>query len=323
MASKTKNILIFGATGLIGTHITNAIVRSKADFGRIAIFTSPNTIETKPEAIKALKAAGVKILTGDITSVDDLNNAFAGIDTIVSCVGRPVIQTQLLIIEQASKHPDIKRIFPSEYGTDIEYDSTSVNEKPHQQKIKVRAALAAVKDLDYTYVVTGPYGDADKGLYLAAQPPKTEARGSYDVKRQRAVVVGDGEGRISLTTMRDVGKLVVAALKHSEPEDLRDRALKVNSFTTTPNAIVAEFERQTGGQQWEVTSTSLAELKRLEERAWAEEDPSAGGVTLRRIWAEGRTLYEGRDNGVIGMEQDVDDLEAAVRQAIEVQTGAS
>ena len=321
MASRTKNILIFGATGLIGTHITKAIVQSKAHFGRIAVFTSQNTIETKSQAIEALKAAGVEIIAGDITSANDLNNAFAGIDTIVSCVGRPVIHTQLLIIDLASRHPDIKRIFPSEYGTDIEYDSTSVNEKPHQQKIKVRAALQAVKDLEYTCVVTGPYGDADKGLYLAAQPPKNEARGSYDVKRKRAVVIGDGNGKISLTTMRDVGKLVVAALK--QPEDTRNRALKVNSFTSTPNEIAAEFQRQTGGQRWEVSSTSLAELKRLEERAWSEEDPSAGGVTLRRIWAEGRTLYDNRDNGVIGMESDIDSLESAVRQAIEVQTGSS
>ena len=40
MALKTENILIFGATGLIGQHITNSILRNAADFGRIAIFTS-------------------------------------------------------------------------------------------------------------------------------------------------------------------------------------------------------------------------------------------------------------------------------------------
>ncbi|MGG6498679.1 UNVERIFIED_CONTAM: hypothetical protein NY603_37705, partial [Bacteroidetes bacterium 56_B9] len=42
-------------------------------------------------------------------------------------------------------------------------------------------------------------------------------------------------------------------------------------------------------------------------------------VTLRRIWTSGKTLYEKRDNGLIEMEQGLDDLESTVRQAIAVQ----
>jgi nucleoside-diphosphate-sugar epimerase len=318
MATNTKNILIFGATGLIGEHITNAIVESKADFGRIAVFTSNNTIQSKAEEINSLKSRGVEIIAGDITSAEDINKALNGFDTVVSCVGRPIIHTQVQIVELMDKHPDVKRFFPSEYGTDIEYDSTSVDEKPHQQKLKVRAALKKVKDLEYTYVVTGPYGDADGGLFLGAAPPEAESGGTFDVKRRRAVLLDDGNGKISLTTMRDVGKLVVAALK--APEATKNKALKVNSFTTTPKEIVAEYEKQTG-QKWEVSYTSLDELKELERQAWEKQDSRAGGLTLRRIWTSGRTLYEHRDNDVIGMEDKMETLESAVEQAIKVQTG--
>ncbi|KAF2478845.1 isoflavone reductase [Neohortaea acidophila] len=318
-AHKTQNILIFGATGLIGRHITNAILDNAASFaGRIAIFTSSNTLWTKSDEIDALKARGVEIIGGDITSADAVNEAYTGFDTVVSCVGRPVIQNQLLLIQLAERHPDVKRFFPSEYGTDIDYDASSASEKPHQQKLKVRAALARVSKLQYTYVVTGPYGDGDSVLYLAASGPENEARGTFDVKRKRAVLLGDGNGRISLTTMRDVGKLVVAALQH--PEEARNRALRVNSFTATPKEILAEFERQTGGQPWSVAFTSLAQLEELEREAWAKSDPKAGGLTLRRIWTSGRTLYDARDNGLIGMEDGVETLESAVRQAIKVQT---
>lgn len=52
--AETKNILIFGATGLIGGHITKAIIDSKK-FERIGIFTSNNTLWTKSEEIDALK----------------------------------------------------------------------------------------------------------------------------------------------------------------------------------------------------------------------------------------------------------------------------
>ena len=318
MASVTKNILIFGATGLIGEHITNAIVESSSKFGRIAIFTSPDTISNKKDEIEKLRSRKVEIIPGDITSAQDINGALNGFDTIVSCVGRTVIHTQLQILQLADKHPDIKRFLPSEYGTDIEYWPSSKDEKPHQQKLRVRAAMKDVKDLEYTYVVTGPYGDADKALFLSAAPPANEGGGSFDVKRKRAVLLGSGDGKISLTTMRDVGKLVVAALL--SPEAARNKALHVNSFTTTPKEIVAEFEKQTGGQSWDVAFTSVEELKKLEQEAYDNGDPRAGPLTLRRIWTEGGTLYDKRDNGAIGMEDGVDSLQDAVAQAIKVQT---
>ncbi|KXT06734.1 hypothetical protein AC578_8481 [Pseudocercospora eumusae] len=317
MAASTKNILIFGATGLIGSHITNAILKRKEKFNKIAIFTSPNTIWTKSDEIDALKAQGVEVIAGDVTSASDVQEAYNGYDTVVSCVGRPVIQNQLKLIEWADQHPDVKRFFPSEYGTDIEYWPSSAEEKPHQQKLKVRALLKTVKNLEYTYVVTGPYGDADPLLYLCAKKPEDEAEGTFDVKRKRAVLLGSGDDKISLSTMRDVGKFVVAALLH--PEQAKNKALRVSSFTTTPNELLAEFEKQTGGQKWSVSYTSLEELKKLEDEAWAKGSPKAGTLTLRRIWTSGGTLYEKRDNQLIGMDEGIDDLQSTVRQAIEVQ----
>ncbi|EME47131.1 hypothetical protein DOTSEDRAFT_41618 [Dothistroma septosporum NZE10] len=319
MAATTKNILIFGGTGLIGHHITNTILNNKDKFGRIAIFTSNNTFSTKSGEIDALKARGAEIVVGDTASRSDVNEAYNGFDTVVSCLGRPVIDKQLRLIELADEHPDIKRFFPSEYGTDIEYWESSAHEKPHQQKLKVRALLKTTKNLEYTYVVTGPYGDADGLLYLAAKKPEDEAEGSFDVKRSRAVLLGDGKGRISLTTMRDVGKLVVAALLHPEP--VENKAIHVNSFTATPEEIVAEFEKQLG-TKWDVAYTSLDKLEQLEKEAWAKELPKAGTITLRRIWTSGGTLYEKRDNHLIGMEDEVDSLADAVRQAIAVQKGS-
>ncbi|KAK3670930.1 hypothetical protein LTR78_009208 [Recurvomyces mirabilis] len=313
----TKNILIFGATGLIGEHITQAILDQKSHFDRIGIYTSDNTLWTKHEDIGRLKSQGVEIFSGNVTSRDAVNEAYTGFDTIVSCVGRSVIQHQIQLIELAEKHPDVKKFFPSEYGTDIEYGPSSANEMPHQQKLKVRAALKKTKDLEYTYVVTGPYADADSGLFLSARSEEDEQSGTFDVQRKRAVLLGDGEGKISLTTMYDVGRLTVAALLHSEAA--KGRALKVNSFTATPKEIAAEFERQSGGHQWKVSITSLDKLKQLESRAYQQGSPQAGVLTLRRIWTEGGTLYERRDNHLIGMEDGMETLEDAVKRAIEVQ----
>jgi hypothetical protein len=114
-----------------------------------------------------------------------------------------------------------------------------------------------------------------------------------------------------------VGKLVVKALLH--PKAANNRALRVNSFTTTPLEIVAEFEKQTGGQNWEVKFVSFEEIRAGEKKAYTEGNPWAVGFTLRRIWGEGRTLYEKRDNWLIDAEEGLDTLSDAVAVAVSRQ----
>jgi hypothetical protein len=108
-----------------------------------------------------------------------------------------VIAAQIDLLIWAAEIPHIKRFLPSEYGTDIEYSPASATERPHQQKLKVRAALREVKeeDLEYAYVVTGPY--ADVPFFLGAS--KRPRGGAFDVKGRKAVLLGDGKGRISLS----------------------------------------------------------------------------------------------------------------------------
>ncbi|KAE8452069.1 hypothetical protein EG329_002235 [Mollisiaceae sp. DMI_Dod_QoI] len=314
MAPSTKdNVLILGATGYIGVYIVEEIIKAKDSFGRIAIFTSPNSAEKKSKQLDELKAQGVEVIVGDVNNSEDLLKAFEGINTVISAVGRNAIAQQIEWVKLAVQAPTVKRFFPSEFGTDIEYGPESVNEVPHQQKLKVRTALkeASQSGLEYTYVVTGPFA----GGYLSAGwVPEI---GSFDVKAKKAVVLGDGKGKISLTTTPDVGKLTVKALLH--PEASRNRALRVNSFTATLLDIVAEFEKQTGGDKWSVSYTPLEKVRELEKQAYADGHPGAVGFTLKRIWGEGGTLYEKRDNGLIDGE-DTDTLEDAVKVAIAAQT---
>ncbi|KAL2067539.1 hypothetical protein VTL71DRAFT_1964 [Oculimacula yallundae] len=316
MATTVKeNLLILGGTGYIGSYILDQIVKVKDSFGHIAIFTSPKTAETKPELLDSLRAKGVGVIVGDVQKPEDLLKAFQGVNTIVSAVGRMAIGEQVEWIKLAKQAPTVKRFFPSEYGTDIEYGPQSANEPPHQQKIKVRAALKQTSGLDYTYVVTGPY--ADIGGYLGPAPHAPQI-GCFNVKEKRAVLIDDGNGKVSLTTPDDVGRFVVKALLH--PEESRNRALKVNSFTTTPSEIVAEFEKQTG-DKWRVSYTPLEKVRELEKEAHASKNPAATVFTLKRIWGEGGTLYDKRDNGLIDAEE-TETLADAVKKTIAAQLAA-
>ncbi len=208
-----ENLLLFGATGYIGAYIIEEIVKARESFDRVAIFTSSNTLESKSQKLDELKRHGVEVIIGDVKKSGDLLDAFqgldtiptarkciyihAGIDTIISAVGRNGIAEQIESVKLAIQAPTVKRFFPSEYGTDVEYGPESVNEIPHQQKLKVRMALRESSGLDYTYVVTGPYADGRAYLSAGNASPKL---GSFNVKEKTAVLLGDGNGKISLTT---------------------------------------------------------------------------------------------------------------------------
>jgi nucleoside-diphosphate-sugar epimerase len=201
-----------------------------------------------------------------------------------------------------------------EPGTDIEYNpETSPHEPPHQLKLKVRAYIKEMAGkIEHTYVVTGPYSD----LYFG--PTKLAPYiGTFDVVEKKAVLCGTGNEKVSFTSMADVGKLAVAAML--APEASRNATLIVNSFTCTPAEIADEYQKQTG-EKWDVSTTSLAKLKELEKEAYEKKHPAATVFTLRRIWTEGGTLYDYRDNEKLGDVQ-LETLEEQVTKNIEDQTG--
>ncbi|KAK7413258.1 hypothetical protein QQX98_007846 [Neonectria punicea] len=309
MTPPSKRILVLGATGVIGKVLLSALINAKDNFERIGIFTSAQTLANKSELVESFRSRGVDVITGDLYNDDDILGAYKGFDTVVSAVGRSAIDKQVDLIALAEQCPTIIRFIPSEYGTDIAYNASSATEIPHQKKLKVRAFMEsdAVHDLAYTYLVTGPFAD----LYVGAMTSEPQV-GSFNIATREATLLGDGTGRVGLTTMADVGRLLVAVLKH--PEVCDGKAIRVNSLVTTPREILSEFERQTDSK-WTVKYTPLEELRRLESTAWASNNPLATIYTLRRIWTGGGTLYDKTDNEAIGM-MDMDTLEMVVQEAV-------
>ncbi|KAF2845995.1 NAD(P)-binding protein [Plenodomus tracheiphilus IPT5] len=306
---RPSNVLVFGATGVIGEYIIQELYTARSTFSKLGIFTSPGTAESKADKIHRWKERGVEVIVGDVGSERDVAKAYEGYDTVVSALGRNAVLAQIPLIKVAEASPTVHTFYPSEYGTDIEYNASSANEKPHQLKLRVRKYIREnIQKLHITYLVTGPYSD----LFFSPASRHTHA-GNFDPKNRKVTLLGTGEERISFTTMKDVGRLLVAALK--TPAQSHERILKVNSFTTTGKEALAEFESQTAAA-WNVEVTTLDELKKYEEEAWARGDPLATVFTLRRIWTEGGTLYDERDNGSIGFEGSEETLEEQVGKLI-------
>lgn len=200
MASlKASNILIFGATGFIGTFITEKVIAAQPAFGHITIFTSTNTVNTKAELLDKWKKAGnVTVVTGDVESEADVSAAYRDhdVDTVISAFGRGAIAKQVDLIRWADKSGSVKWFFPSEYGTDVEYGPQSRDEKPHQQKLQVRRFIREeVENVQVTYVVTGPYFES-----WVDRPQGVDVAPGFDVAKKEAWLV-EADGKVGFTTM--------------------------------------------------------------------------------------------------------------------------
>ncbi len=184
MVSRLQSrILIFGATGTIGQYITKSILQAQPSFHHVAIFTSKKTVETKPDLLGAWKARGVSVIVGDVTSLEDVTAAYRdeGPDTVISCLGRGALHTQTELIRLADESGIVEWFFPSEYGTDIEHGPQSATEKPHQNKLAVRKYIREnVKNLQVTYLVTGPYFD----MWVNAMPARKGVVASLSTKKR-------------------------------------------------------------------------------------------------------------------------------------------
>ncbi|KAK3369831.1 hypothetical protein B0H63DRAFT_303386 [Podospora didyma] len=307
-----SKILIFGGTGFIGQYITTSLLRAKPPLQSLILFTSPSSAQSKSAQLSKWKSEGLSVIVGDLTSEADVTAAYnTGVDTVISAVGRGGLQLQIELLRLAEASESVKWFLPSEYGTDIEHNTDkSPHEKPHQFKLKVRKYIREnLKKVKATYVVTGPYFDG-----WLDPIPGAEKAGGFVVDKKVAYVPDDGEGKVGFCIMWDVGKFVVATLQH--PEESFGKALKVQSFVVSPNEVLAEYEKQTGSK-WTVVKTPLDEIRTLEKKFWDEGNPRATGITLRRIWAEGGTLYEKNDNELLGLKpEDLDTLEDGIKKAL-------
>lgn len=196
---KASSILIFGATGFIGQFITEKVIGAQPAFKQVTIFTSEETVEKKAMLIEGWKKAGVSVVSGRVDSESDVRAAYQAheIDTVLCAFGRGAIAKQMELIRWADED-GVKWFFPSEYGTDIEYGRQSKDEKPHQQKLKVRQFIRErVKQLQATYVVTGPYFES----WARDDMSDLEVFPGFNVGKKEAVLIEEGEGRIGFTSM--------------------------------------------------------------------------------------------------------------------------
>jgi hypothetical protein len=196
---RPSHILVLGATGNVGKHIMNGLMSASTTFPNISIFTSKSTAASKSDLINGWTSAGISVIVGDIANPTDIETAYHGVDTVISCLGRTALEGQMKLIQLAEASPTVCWFFPSEFGTDPEHNERSAGEKPHQMKLAIRKFIREnTKQLNVTYMIVGPYFD----LWIDQQK-WDDGLGGIDMVKKAAIFTGDGETKIGFTTLKE------------------------------------------------------------------------------------------------------------------------
>jgi uncharacterized protein YbjT (DUF2867 family) len=218
------------ASGTLGPHAFQALV--DAGF-QVTVLTRTQ----KPGAY----ASNVKVIEVDFTSVDSLTAALKGTDAVVSTVGGAAVESQTTLIN-AAVAAGVKRFIPSDFG--------NVTTNPKLETIpmytpmfKIRRYLeqkAAAGQLSWTVLASGAFLD------LILNTPTL-----LDLQNHTAMLIDEGDNRISATSLANIGKAVAAILKN--PDATENKVLRISEAILTQNQLIGFAKELQPEVTWSTT----------------------------------------------------------------------
>ena len=192
------SILIAGATGFVGKHITLALQRRT---GRVRALVRSGPANPKASE---LITAGVEIATGDLTDASTIAQACAGIATVVCTATtmptgaddglRRVDHDGVLALIDSAERAGARTFVYTSYSGGIEVDCPLRTAK-RDCETRLRQSAMDVVILRPTYFM-----EMWLGPHLG-----------FDPLNGRARIYGDGHGKVSYISALDVADIAVAA----------------------------------------------------------------------------------------------------------------
>jgi hypothetical protein len=215
-------ILVAGGTGNLGGRIIKALIKRGAEVRAIVRNGS------EPEKIEKLTALGAKVITVDMSDVEQLKQACQGASCVVSALSGlhdVIVDSQTKLLDAAIA-AGVPRFIPSDYSSDFtklpagENRNFDLRKEFHQYLDK--SPIAA------TSILNGAFADI-----LGYGTPV------YNVKNYSVGYWGDkSDWKIDFTTMDDTADYTAAAAIDSATP----RILRIASFQISPNELVAVGE---------------------------------------------------------------------------------
>ncbi|KAI0892850.1 NAD(P)-binding protein [Annulohypoxylon nitens] len=270
------SILILGA-GELGTSVLEALAaHPKRGSVKIAVLLRKSTIETQdPEKRKQnayLESLGASLEPGDLANDDiaQLAGTFKRFHTVVSCSGFGLPAGTQVKLTRAALEAGVKRYVPWQWGIDYDVVGAGSAQDLFDEQLGVRTLLRGQQETEWVIVSTG--------LFMSFLF-KSEF-GVVDLKGRKLRALGSWEGRLSVTTARDIGR--VAAEVVLDPRE-GERGVVYVAGDTVSYRQVAQLVKKRFGGEWAEEVWDEEFLKgKLRER------PDDGMLKYTNVWAVGK-----------------------------------
>ncbi|CAE6379649.1 unnamed protein product [Rhizoctonia solani] len=256
-----KTIALVGANGLVGKSFANSFLDQGLDLRILARVES-----TESAVLKELTSRGASVHGISYEDESSLIKALQGVDVLVSTVSVAVLTTQLVLIK-AANIAGVKLFFPSEYGNVYDHPSNEIS--PYLQLKKTIINSAKELGLPYAVLSTGGFPNL-----------------SFPVD-----VWGDGNAKLTWTTIPSTANWIANVLKSVSIEQLQNKHLRIQGDSASANEIVKLWEKK-HNSKLEVVYHPTTEL---DERLSADKNDIL--AIILREWASGRGEIGGKDNG--------------------------
>ncbi|KAI0880809.1 NAD(P)-binding protein [Annulohypoxylon maeteangense] len=270
------SILILGA-GELGTSVLEALSRHpKHSSTKLSILLRKSTIETQDPSKRKqntyLRSLNASLEPGDLASdsIAELAAVFKRFHTVVSCSGfglPPGTQTK---ITRAALAAGVARYVPWQWGIDYDVVGQGSAQDLFDEQLSVRALLRAQDAVGWSIVSTGLF------MSFLFKPEF----GVVDLEGRKVRALGGWEGRLSVTTAGDIGR--VAAEMLLDPREGEEGVVYVAGDTVSYSRI-KELVKERFGGEWV-------------EEVWDEEflkgelrkRPDDGMLKYTNVWAVGK-----------------------------------
>ncbi|KAH8812587.1 hypothetical protein F5884DRAFT_313328 [Xylogone sp. PMI_703] len=279
-----KNVALVGGSGAIGAPILSALLSS----GKF------NVTVVSREDSKAAFPSSVKVVRADFNSADSLTAAFQGQDAVVSAVGSHALAGQTVIVD-AAVAAGVKRILPSEFGSDLNNPLTSkLPVFGHKVAIRkyIEDKIKAGSDITYTYVHNGGFLDWGLGHGFL-----------LNWKEGKPSIYDSGDQLFSMTTLESVAKSVVGILTHYE--ETKNRSVYIQDIALSQNRLLELAKKAAPEKKWEPVHVKVADIKKDSDEKLARGEVSEAvmvGYILVGIFGEGYgSHFQKLDNDLLGL----------------------
>jgi hypothetical protein len=214
-----QTILVAGGTGNLGGRIVKALIARGAEVCAIV------RNDSEPEKIEKLTELRAKVITVDLSDVEELKQACQGASCVVSALSGlydVIVDSQTKLLDAAIA-AGVPRFIPSDFASDFtklpEGENRNFDLRKEFHQYLDKSSIAA------TSILNGAFTDI-----LGYGTPL------YDVKNYSVGYWGDkSDWKIDFTTMDNTADYTAAAAIDSATPKI----LRIASFQISPNELVA------------------------------------------------------------------------------------